>query len=138
MMGAYASSKAAVDLLTDALRRELRPCGVRVVLVRPGQTATRIYDTAEAEAVQRLDGAITSDGYDYQPRLRRFQHLMNRSRRLRVKPERVARRVVRIYFRRFPRPRYNIGWDAKAAAIVDRLIPPRLVDWIISWRLRAK
>jgi hypothetical protein len=110
---------------------------VRVVLVRPGQTATRIYDTAEVEAEQRLDGAKANDGYDYQPRLLRFQQLMHRSRWLRASPERVARRVVRIYFRRFPRPRYNIGWDAKGAAIVNRLVPPRLVDWIIGWRLSS-
>ncbi len=38
--GAYAASKYAVEALSDALRLELRPFGIRVVTIRPGVVAT--------------------------------------------------------------------------------------------------
>ena len=34
--GTYSAAKAAVHMLTDALRVELRPFGLKVVLVAPG------------------------------------------------------------------------------------------------------
>ncbi len=40
MMGAYSSTKYAVESLSDALRVELRPFGVHVVLLEPGSIAT--------------------------------------------------------------------------------------------------
>src|SRR5690606_8980523 len=39
-MGAYSAAKAALEMFTDALRLELRPFGVDVVLVQPGAMRT--------------------------------------------------------------------------------------------------
>lgn len=44
--GVYCASKAAVHALTDAMRMELQPLGVRVVLIQPGAIATGFADTA--------------------------------------------------------------------------------------------
>jgi NAD(P)-dependent dehydrogenase (short-subunit alcohol dehydrogenase family) len=45
---AYCSSKAAVHSLTDALRMELRPFGIRVVSIQPGGVRSSFGDHAEA------------------------------------------------------------------------------------------
>ena len=42
----YASSKAALDLLTDGLCKELRPMGIRVMVIEPGSFRTHFYDEA--------------------------------------------------------------------------------------------
>ena len=42
----YASSKAALDLLTDGLCKELKPLGIRVMVIEPGSFRTHFYDEA--------------------------------------------------------------------------------------------
>jgi NAD(P)-dependent dehydrogenase (short-subunit alcohol dehydrogenase family) len=46
--GLYSASKFAVEAASDALRIELAPFGVRVVLVEPGVIDTPLYDKAAA------------------------------------------------------------------------------------------
>ncbi|AZF30476.1 Oxidoreductase, short-chain dehydrogenase/reductase family [Pseudomonas sp. R4-35-07] len=48
--GAYCASKAAVHALSDALRMELAPFGVRVMEVQPGAIDTHFAKTAGAQA----------------------------------------------------------------------------------------
>jgi short-subunit dehydrogenase len=44
--GVYAASKYAVEGITDALRVELAPLGIKVVAIRPGAIATEFNDVA--------------------------------------------------------------------------------------------
>jgi short-subunit dehydrogenase len=44
--GVYAATKHAVEAISDALRMEVRPFGIRVVTIRPGVTATEFNETA--------------------------------------------------------------------------------------------
>jgi short-subunit dehydrogenase len=46
MSSVYAASKYAVEAISDALRVELRPFGIRVVAIRPGPIATEFNDVA--------------------------------------------------------------------------------------------
>jgi NAD(P)-dependent dehydrogenase (short-subunit alcohol dehydrogenase family) len=46
--GVYAASKFALEAASDALRMELAPFGVRVVLVEPGVIDTPLYRRAAA------------------------------------------------------------------------------------------
>lgn len=48
--GAYCASKAAVHALSDALRMELAPFGIRVMEVQPGAINTRFAKNAGAQA----------------------------------------------------------------------------------------
>ncbi|MCJ7683273.1 MAG: SDR family NAD(P)-dependent oxidoreductase [Desulfobacteraceae bacterium] len=47
--GPYAATKHAVEAITDALRIEIRPFGIRVVAIRPGFIATEFNDVATTE-----------------------------------------------------------------------------------------
>ncbi len=55
--GWYSASKFAVEALSDALRMELAPFGVRVVLVEPGVIDTSLYESAAA-LLPRYDEAL--------------------------------------------------------------------------------
>ena len=46
LIGAYCASKFALEAAADALRMELRPWNIGVVLVEPAQTDTDIWRTA--------------------------------------------------------------------------------------------
>jgi short-subunit dehydrogenase len=61
--GPYSATKHAVEAISDALRLEVRPFGIRVVTIRPGVTATEFNETAN-----RLTGDLLSrTDPDYKP-----------------------------------------------------------------------
>ena len=53
--GYYASSKAALDLLSDGLCKELKPLGIRVMVIKPGSFRTHFYDGALKSAPLTID-----------------------------------------------------------------------------------
>lgn len=55
--GAYCSSKAALHALSDALRMELAPLGIRVVTVQPGGVTSSFGNHAE-EAIRLPEGSL--------------------------------------------------------------------------------
>jgi len=61
--GVYAATKHAVEAISDALRIEVRPFGIRVVTIRPGAIATEFNEVAN-----RLTGDLLSrTDPDYKP-----------------------------------------------------------------------
>lgn len=46
-LGPYCASKAAVESLSDSMRRELQPLGVHVTVIQPGATRTSMWTKAE-------------------------------------------------------------------------------------------
>ena len=44
--GYYAASKAALELMTDGLAKELKPLGIKVMIAQPGSFRTNFYDTS--------------------------------------------------------------------------------------------
>jgi NAD(P)-dependent dehydrogenase (short-subunit alcohol dehydrogenase family) len=55
--GAYCSSKAALHALSDALRMELAPFGIRVVTIQPGGVRSSFGDHAE-DALRLPEGSL--------------------------------------------------------------------------------
>ncbi|MGZ3536078.1 MAG: SDR family NAD(P)-dependent oxidoreductase [Thermodesulfobacteriota bacterium] len=63
MSGPYAATKHAVEAISDALRMEVRPFGIRVVTIRPGVIGTEFNDVAN-----KLTGDLLSrTDPDYKP-----------------------------------------------------------------------
>ena len=56
-LGAYAASQFAKEGLSDALRRELRPLGVRVSVIQPGAVYTPIWGKIRESANEILAAA---------------------------------------------------------------------------------
>lgn len=62
-LGFYAASKHAVHVLSDSLREELAPDGVRVTLISPGFVDTPIFDgLADAETRAHYQEAVSTQG----------------------------------------------------------------------------
>jgi NAD(P)-dependent dehydrogenase (short-subunit alcohol dehydrogenase family) len=55
--GVYSASKFAIEAISDAMRIELAPFGVRVVLVEPGVVETGLYRSAD-ESLAGYDGSL--------------------------------------------------------------------------------
>ena len=59
--GYYASTKAALELVSDALYQEVSPLGIKVMVVEPGSFRTRFYDEAlQGTGIKIEDYAATA------------------------------------------------------------------------------
>jgi short-subunit dehydrogenase len=61
--GVYSSTKHALEAISDALRMEVRPFGIRVVTIRPGVIATEFNDKAN----QLTGDLLSRTDPDYKP-----------------------------------------------------------------------
>lgn len=61
-LGVYGATKAAVHALSEALRRELNPDGVRVSVVSPGLVDTGLFDGLEDGTATRLQATAVASG----------------------------------------------------------------------------
>lgn len=131
-LGPYAASKYALEALSDALRLEVRPWGIRVVLVEPGTIATPIWQKGVAFADQ-LQDRLPPQAHDYYGPI--FPFLRAMLTRHRGTPADVVARVVeQALIVKQPKARYVVGNDARLRTWIERL-PTRWRDNLIASRL---
>lgn len=53
--GYYAASKAALELMSDGLAKELKPLGIKVMIAQPGSFRTNFYDTSLKGTNKKID-----------------------------------------------------------------------------------
>ena len=132
-LGAYAASKFALEGLAEALRHELRPFGVSIVLIEPGPYKTDIWGRNRA-----LCAAASQPPADYAPYLR---HIDDRARQLveRVAedPQIVVRYTLGLLQQRRPALRHVLGISAKARVWLKRFLPFGVLEAIIARFMRA-
>jgi NAD(P)-dependent dehydrogenase (short-subunit alcohol dehydrogenase family) len=134
LTGAYGASKHALEAIADALRMELRPWGIEVVMVEPGSIATPIWNTSLRSATESL-GAVSDEMNANYGRLlgavrRRVERAASGLRG--GPPDSVARVVERALVSDRPRTRYLVGRDAKIRFLLKRLLPDRVMDAVVA------
>jgi NAD(P)-dependent dehydrogenase (short-subunit alcohol dehydrogenase family) len=123
-LGPYAASKHALEALSDSLRMELRPWGIRVTIVEPGTIRTPIWRKGAAKA-DELAGERSQELYG--ERMAAFRKVAAERGANGADPEAVAAVIERALTSDRPRPRYLVGRDAWIRAGVERL-PTRARD----------
>ena len=58
--GFYASSKAALELMSEGLAAEVRPLGIKVLIVEPGAFRTHFYDSSLKGSKMTIDAYKTT------------------------------------------------------------------------------
>ncbi len=128
--GWYHTTKFAVEGFSDCLRLELRPFGVRVIVIEPGAILTEWAAIAWQSLIER------SGASDYAPYARRHAAMLSGAGDggwLPSPPDVVAKGIVRVAAARNPRARYAIGGGAKIFMFLVDILPTRALDWL-SWR----
>jgi len=116
--GYYNASKFAVEALTEALREELRPFGIRVSLVEPGTIKTALY-TADRKAPPMEA---------YASRRARFEKTMRQFEENAPGPEVVAEKVAQIARSRSPALRNPVTRQARVLPLLRKWLPPSWFD----------
>lgn len=132
MFGAYHAAKFGLEAVGDVFRQELRPWGISVSVVEPGSIATPIWERGDAEVE-----AITSRARDghadlYGEAAEAFREVARKTGERGIPPEKVAARIEHALSARRPRTRYLVGADARGQAFASRVLPDRLVDWLVA------
>lgn len=122
--GLYSASKYAVEGLSEALSMEVRPLGIRVVIVEPGDfrtaiTANRRRVTPDPVYSKNMECAVGVMAHDEQNG---------------AYPEAMAHLVERIVNNgRVPRLRYIVGPPYETGALLlKRILPSRLFEWALG------
>ena len=131
LVGAYNASKFALEGVSDALRRELRPLGVDVIVIEPGGVKTPIWTKSTKTADDMLEDA---------PDARRLYGNLIEGVRTRTQkiaretgsdPSAVAEAIGEALTADRPRTRYLVGRDAKLRARMAKVLPDRVMDRMI-------
>jgi NAD(P)-dependent dehydrogenase (short-subunit alcohol dehydrogenase family) len=128
MFGPYNASKFALEGLADALRLELAPWGIRVVLIEPAQTDTDLWRLADRDLEQGVASMTPEQRELYAKHLEGFRKTIPRSQRAAGPPDRVAATIEKALTARRPRARYVVGAAAGAQALVAALTPTAVLD----------
>lgn len=127
--GWYHATKFAVEGLSDCLRMELEPFGIKVSVVQPGAIRTEWGRTA-------IDTLVTCSGqtpYSAQTRQRMAVLRLADSTGVGSDPAVVAKAIARALEERRPRTRYAVGRGARFLLGYRWLASDRCVDWLMRF-----
>jgi NAD(P)-dependent dehydrogenase (short-subunit alcohol dehydrogenase family) len=119
----YDSTKHALNAISDGMRGELQPSGIKVVVIEPGFIKTEFIAAADRAS----EGFAREQGV-YAERWRRQEAKVERLLHWAAPPEVIARLVERAATARRPRPRYAGPMHAKVLLLLRWLCPDRWFD----------
>lgn len=126
-MGAYASSKHAVEGLSDSLRREAAPFGIKVSLVRPGFIHTP-FGGPEQEGLATYAEA----GRPYAAFVAAFKAWHAKGHPNGAPPEAVADVIFRALTAARPHTRYTAPMRYIGPIILRNTLPSAIVDRVFA------
>jgi short-subunit dehydrogenase len=125
----YSATKFALEAISDGLRLELAPFGIKVVLIEPGFITSEFLSvtTESVKTVAEQDSPYkdildnSASGKDYE-----------RLRKMAGTPDDIAKLVHLAITADNPRPRYAAPAHAKVAIALKRYLPERLADKVLN------
>ena len=119
----YSVSKSAIAAYVLALQNEIRPYGVTVCAVMPGDIASGFTDA------RKKDDCGDSD---YSGRVRRSVAVMEKDERGGMSPEKAGNCIAKLAMKQRSRPLKAIGFSYKAVAVLTKLLPRSLSNYIVG------
>lgn len=130
VMGWYASTKHAVEGMSDALRMEVKPFGIDVVVIEPGPVRTE-FDAVGNATLEKLE-----QPEDYKPLAAAFGRYMAKLYAKSPGPESTADAVVKAIRAKRPKVRYTTTTPAWVLPGVRRWSGDRLFDKLCLHELK--
>lgn len=128
----YHATKFAVEGMSDALRLELKPHGIRVCIIEPASTVSEWGGIA----AQGLLATSGSGPYAAQARGMAGALASTEHAATSTPPEVIAGAILHAASSARPRSRYPVGRGARAILTLRRILPDRLFDPVVMLVLR--
>lgn len=130
--GLYSASKFAVEGFSEALRLELNPFNINVVLIQPGDFNTGFTGS-------RMVSEATKNHKDYAAQFATTLKLIEDNENSGSSPDKIAKLICKIVAKNKIGFRYPIGNVVERLSIfVKRIVPGRFYQWILRQYYQIK
>lgn len=119
----YSMTKNSIASLSEGLRMELRPFGIRVTTVLPGDTKTNFTKN-------RTKPVIEADEL-YKERIKKSIERMEKDEQNGVDPIVVSKTIYRVIKKKNPPVKVTVGFKYKLFVFLKRIVPTRFVNYIL-------
>jgi NAD(P)-dependent dehydrogenase (short-subunit alcohol dehydrogenase family) len=134
-LGPYSASKFAVRAWMDAMRLELKPHGVRAILVEPGSIATPMWQKGTSAADERIADLSPQVRERYEQQMQGALKMAAFAESHAIPADKCAKVIERALTASHPSGRYLVGSDAKVQAGLA-VLPTRLLDAVTGKLMR--
>lgn len=121
--GMYGATKAALASLTESLRMEVKPFGIQVALLEPGDIKT--------EGAGNILLTAGSEASPYESALKQAVAVMAESEKVGIAMTVIAEEMLRL-IQSEPMPiRCVVNWQYRLIRFAKRLLPDSLLEWVV-------
>jgi short-subunit dehydrogenase len=128
--GWYHASKFALEALSDALRNEVKPFGIDVVVIEPGGVKSEWSDIA-------MDNLVKISGNGAYSKMAKKLAEISKTQGHRVaEPEVITNLVKKAIEAKKPKTRYTGGFAAKPLLFLRKILSDRMMDKLFMSQLK--
>ncbi len=131
--GAYNASKFALEAFSLTLRQECKNTGIKVSIINPGPIQSELRSHAH-EHYQKTIAALDDTPHKtaYSQLEQKYFSSSGSSGKLRQPPEAVMKQLIHALESNHPNIHYFVGWPAKCLALLNKILPERMMSWLLS------
>ncbi|PWM61076.1 MAG: short-chain dehydrogenase [Clostridia bacterium] len=118
----YSAAKASINALCAALANEVRPYGIRVAALMPGDIKTGFTAAREKSFA----------GKDVYPALPRSVATMEHDEATGMEPVYIAHKLFRLSQKRALKPNYTAGLQYQFFVMLRKFLPYRFINWLVG------
>lgn len=118
----YSASKGALDNFSLALRQEVKPYGIKVCNIQPGDVKTGFTDSRIKNNIDTIYNSSEKDS------TKKFE----KSERKGMSPDKIANKIYNISKRKNPPITCTVGFSYKLIKFLVRFLPQKFVSFIAS------
>ena len=134
--GPYAATKFALEAVSDALRREVEPLGVKVVVIEPGAVTTGMLGHVDVRGHHIVSVMTTEQRGRYAALMYAVISQAKASVPGGASPEQAARVIADAVTSNRPRTRYTVGRGTAMIIRLTRLLSDRTLDSLLARNLK--
>lgn len=129
-MSIYAASKFALEAFSDSLRREITPMGIKVSVIEPGPTKTKIWEKGLGKSREDIDNIDSQIKDQYKSAIKNFEAVIEEAISESVNVDKVAKVIEQACTTDKPKTRYIISSKKNLIKLL-RIIPDKVSDKLI-------
>lgn len=119
----YSATKAGVEIFSRALANEVRPYGIKVIAVLPGDAKTNFTKA------RIIENNINSK--EEKERIAKSIKKIEKDEQSGMSPEIIAKVIYKVAKKRNPPLRITVGFSYKIVTFLSRILPLKVINFIV-------